>query len=136
MIERTLKEKIKDLREENSNLKASEISRKVLCSRERVRQILVELNLPTKIEPQKIICKNCETNPVIKNRKFCSDDCRKNFSIVMVNCFTCETDFSKSKSQYKAAIKRNYKHHFCNRVCLGSYLGNNFGFAVTKRKLK
>ena len=118
------KEEVKRLRNQDSKIRGITIAKKLGISRERVRQILISLNLPTKIENphDKKVCSICG-NLASQNSKLCRACFLKNGRIT-VNC-----DFCKSLINRQASlIKRNNKglrytgKAFCNQNCYNKYI--------------
>ena len=120
-----LLEKIYQLRKKDPSIKAIEISRIIGCSRERVRQILLELNLPTHFPKHKYYCIDCG-KVVQKKAKRCRNcwliSCRN-----LLICEVCKKKFYRKKSDIRAAKIKNYQHIFCSKCCQGFWLGTNYG---------
>ena len=124
------KQAVKEFRAADPTRRASIMAKDLGISRERVRQILNALDLPTAffIEPQ--ICENdiCQNKvPRYSKSKTCSREC---FTAHRMGKFIC--DFcGKIKEMSKALIalqKSRYKHMYCSRSCRGK------GYWENKRK--
>jgi len=108
------------LRENFPELTLREIGEKVDLTRERVRQILINVNLNTKslarITTPLTLCATC--NKTLNNRrlKFCSQECQYPNGQTTFQCETCGTSKTVMTSIYKARIQRNSTIH-CSRTC-------------------
>jgi len=126
-------DKVAELRWQNPRMRASAIARQVGVSRERVRQILVQLRLPTRFPIQSKLCRNCSVKIPRKN---VSDLCRKcRQEEVTLICDECGQQYSVLRSREKAKQKRGHKHRFCSRECVGKWTGKHYGRGVRTRKL-
>ena len=119
--------KVERLRLGNPLLPAVDIARQVGVSRERVRQLLVRLGLPTRIKPEPVQwCRVCE-KPIRKVQSFCSMECWSTFHRIKVICYGCGITFSLRKSVYRARSRRNVSARFWHsRACWSINHGKNF----------
>lgn len=107
-------------------------------SRERVRQILKDKNMPTIHErSMNHRCANCNQKFYnwSKTAVFCSMDCRKEYSRGLFTCDYCGRVFKRHVSQVAKNMRMhpeiNNPHVFCDRHCFGKYVAKLHGF---KRK--
>ena len=118
----TTKDKVKELRAENRRIKGAKIARLLGISRERVRQILVELGEPTAIYKGRGCCKVCGKLLWWDN---ITGLCWEHFNLkkraqstLLLSCPGCKKLFLLRKSIVKARLKRN-KMIFCSHSCQG-----------------
>ncbi len=106
-----------------------DIGNAVGLTRERIRVILKEANLPTCSVKTIHACPVCG-NKVHKGHTHCSRVCLYVTKETRINlvCEECQITFYRVRSQAEAAVKRNYQHTWCCKVCQGRWLGKNFGF--------
>ena len=120
------------LRKEDPNISASEISRRVGRSRERIRQLLVSMDLPTKVSKSIILCEYCNGEIIAKTRTrrvFCSMQCYSDSRNTLIICDNCGDLFKRRITQLEYYTHvRGYEHYFCSRRCFGSWAGKNFGW--------
>jgi protein-arginine kinase activator protein McsA len=118
-----------------------QIADKVGVSKERVRQILSELNLPTRHKQSckpHYICNNCgRVFPRIGGRAhnlFCSWNCYKTYCLLnnyaTLECDTCGILFTLRYSQLSARVRNGQQHFYCSRSCKGRATGMTYGFAA------
>jgi len=111
---------VTNLRKSFPELTLREIGEAVDLTRERVRQILIDANLPTKslsrISTSVIICATCNKTLHSKRLKFCSQKCQYPDGQTTFQCETCGTSQTVMTSVYKARMKRNATIH-CSRTC-------------------
>ena len=107
-------------------------------TRERVRQILAEHNLPTSHYIQRtFICNQCgkeyyRLGSPCDTQLFCSLQCKHNYyrSPTLI-CEVCGKPFQRLIAEIRAAINRNgLRHVFCSRQCMGKWFGKNYGFGI------
>ena len=129
------RESVIHLRKKDPTITASEMSRVIGKSRERVRQILLEEGLPTTVERAILtkVCPQCGCEWVVGNRKkalFCSLQCYSDSRKVSIVCDNCGSFFKRSRALHEWCLKvRKYEHAFCNRKCLWVWFGKNYGSA-------
>ena len=113
----TTEERVVALKLENPNMRASEIHRIVGVERERVRQILVKNNLPTKVDTVKPTCEDCGTE-VSYGSKRCRD-CFLSKSWATSECAKCgnEIKYSVSHDKYRMKTGRYSGDRYCKREC-------------------
>ena len=121
-------------RKENPEMTLQEIGNKFDLSRERVRQILKQMDLPTKHKSfgsiiTQTICPKCGRQKLYR-AKYCRK-CRKELLYEFVQCETCRIPI-KRRISYTSYMKerRGYKHIWCSKKCQGKWLANNYGFIV------
>ena len=128
------RQKVFEIRQEHPNKSATEIAIEVGISRERVRQILTKLGLPTKVRNPYIPrhCRDCG-RILSKTTKgvlcfACFNLQRRKETLAELTCFQCRKTFYRSKALHNIKKEKGYKHTFCNRKCLGRWLGLNYGY--------
>ena len=114
------KEKIKMFREIDPTRMAANMAKELNITRERVRQILNDLGLPTAFPKPRRICGNEGCNNKIKQyrdtAKFCGRACVKAQSMGSFICAYC----GKENTKYKYLIKlqqSKYKNMHCTHSC-------------------
>lgn len=123
---------ISELRKLRPCLPAAEIARQVGISRERVRQILSKLGLPTDTRVSRL-CIVCSKRLNGKaNYKYCSKDCQYQDSHILVRCDNCGNLKQVGKSHIITQTKR-YQHFFCSKYCRSQWAGNHYGFGIHKK---
>lgn len=114
------------------------IAKQLNISIVRVGQILMSENLPTRKWVKEYICNQCGKLILGDGKLFCSRECRhlwiQSNRYIELKCDYCGTIFKRylpEALKYLAApghYKISYEHKFCDRYCLISWLGENFGF--------
>lgn len=133
------------LRAENPLISAKEMADIIGVSRERIRQILLKHNLPTKvgrriqklpIETITLTCLGCSRNIIralsshrasLKRkstyRPFCSKECmfeyrrRNAYKDIILKCACCGRDFIRTHKLDRISRYYNCKRFFCSREC-------------------
>ena len=106
------------------------IGREVGVSRERVRQVLSKEGIKTsKDDPTCADCGVILRPSVIKpytdpktNKRYCKS-CRNTMVFGIYQCHTCGKEVKRRKKQIR---NRQQKHVFCNKTCLGKYIGTHY----------
>ena len=111
--------KVLQYRRKNPNMRTSEIGKLVGLTRERVRQLLKEAGLSTRVasKPQRY-CSICE-KPVSGETITCRP-CIQSEAWITVLCATCGGDKAvrKSTHRYRQKEESNYNNkYYCNREC-------------------
>lgn len=106
-----------------------EIGNDFRVTRERIRQILASLHLPTRhiaLRWQRMKpCLNCGE---LTLNKFCSHECLNAHYRTMVVCGVCGKEFpQRIKDRDYRKNHRGYQHTFCSNQCQGKWLGTNYG---------
>ena len=105
------------LRQLNPNMPAIRIAEALNISRERVRQLLNEADLPTYFRKQYGLCELCGSE-MPPNRKFyCSAPCRTKAKRITFQCDYCGRDKVLILAAYNAQKRRGYKHMYCSIQC-------------------
>ena len=73
--EYTTRELVLKYRNENPNIRGSTMSKLLGVSKSRIRTILLEEGLPTKVTKLPIFCKQCNVEEQQKGPNFCSSEC-------------------------------------------------------------
>ena len=125
------------LRDKDPEISASEMSRILGRSRERIRQLLIVLDLPTntRLGKEARLCKQCHSEIVIgkKSKKmFCSRECFSNSLRTLIPCSRCGELLIKRIAHLEYYINKGYRHFFCNRECFGSWAGNQWGWQTER----
>ncbi len=111
-------ERVWAIREGNPRALAVNIAKEVGVSRERVRQILVRFDLPTRIlkEPTNWCC-FC-VKPIPKAKLYCSRYCHERGHKVQVVCRACGVEFTLRLSVYHVRSRRSKAGGlWCSRAC-------------------
>lgn len=115
------KDSIRELRNTNPNMQAIVIARQLGVSRERVRQLLVKLNLPTKFQ-QHFQCSKCGKKLRCNSRKpskLCwvcyIEDYHKHHTTKLV-CPHCNKQFTR-KNSYIERESRLGQKLYCSYSC-------------------
>ena len=99
-------------------------------SKARIRSILIETGLRTKV--YKKYCIVC-SKPNTTNGKTCSRECRHHLFSVICQCEWCNKDLDKNKKQFERDMQKN-KHVFCSHSCRHKwYWKNNPELLLGKR---
>ena len=105
------------------------IGDKTHVCREYVRQVLKQMNLPTKHKNygsiiSKIICPKCGGIKTYRS-KYCKK-CTREFHYEFVQCEICQKPIER-RIQYTKYMKehRGYQHTWCSKSCQGKWLGKN-----------
>lgn len=101
-------------------------------SRERVRQILVHFELPTRRQYlSKYRCPVCQIPKQHANR---CRRCTLAANSIFVSCNTCKTEIRVTPGAYSRHMKFPYSGKFyCNKRCFGSFIGKNYGLGRKKK---
>lgn len=91
---------------------------------EDANELKIKYGLPTAYHP----CLHCR-QLTDKRNPFCSNQCRCAYAHIKVVCDECGVIFDRLQGQLIYWIgKRNQKHVFCSRKCLGKFTARNYGF--------
>ena len=126
----TRRNQIVQMKTDNPNMTLERIGREVGVSRERVRQVLSKEGIKTsKDNPTCADCGVILRPSVIKpytdpktNKRYCKS-CRNNMVYGIYECHTCGKEVKRRKKQIR---KSKQKHVFCDKTCLGKYLGTHY----------
>ena len=121
------KQVVKELREAQPKLQASAIARELGISRERVRQILEALGLPTSFPSPLRVCVNdgCDNElPRRSKAKTCSPECFYAYRRTTFICAYCGAEKEILKSRL-AVQQKKYKFTYCSKPCRGHGLWVN-----------
>ena len=113
------------------------IGDEVGVSRERVRQVLSKEGIKTSKDVP--TCADCGvvlhpsvvkpyTNPKT-NQRYCKN-CRHSMLYGTYKCDTCGKEVKRKKSQIR---NRQQRHVFCDRTCLGKYVGTHYARGRTAK---
>lgn len=133
------------LRQANPKMLLREIGEQVGLSRERVRQILKRVGLPTST----LGTRTCVCGAPSRHRRkdgiesrYCSTACkaaastkRKAAYLVTLLCETCHKTFWRNRRQVAwHAVHSRFDARFCSKACHGVWLGTTHGMARGWRK--
>lgn len=125
------REKIKAMRKIENKRTATSMAKELNLSRERVRQILKDLDLPTTFLKEQLTCENEECKNKIdrhSSSKTCSRDCFRAHRLGSFICDYCGETKSMAKSLI-AIQKSRYLNMYCTRSCRG------LGYWKNKKKI-
>lgn len=106
---------------------ASEISRLLNVSRERVRQILKAYHFCTKMPPKLYKCNQCGKET--RRKLFCSRECLRAYYAVTYVCSYCGKLVTQGSYNVRTRMLRSTTGlMFCNRICRGKWFGEKYGF--------
>ena len=134
MTNESLIEKVCEYRIKHPSWTLSQIADKVDLSIPSVSKILKQRNLPIRRSKRKRTssCDICggEAN----GGKYCSNH-RYGKVLLTVQCHTCGKDKEIALARYKMQTKPPYKgKFFCDRKCLGRYVGSSFNKSTKRKK--
>ena len=95
---------------------ATDISKVLGISKERVRQLLIKLELPTNFRKAHPPCLNCGGILVRMQKKYCSKTCQRQATQIMLTCDHCPEIYFLTRSEYKIRCSRN-KYFYCSNAC-------------------
>ena len=125
------KQRVLDIRKKDPLRKAIDIAQEVGISRERVRQLLNELGLPTNLKnPKKIyLCSGCGRSILYTQRRtmLCAI-CKIKSNYQLVTCQGCGEQFPRRNCVVRTSKKRGYEHVFCSYSCNGKHNAAQYGF--------
>ena len=109
-------ELVRNFREVYPTSTATEISKVAGLSRERIRQLLNKLELPTNFR-QKHSCSSC-TKMIPMLKTYCSRKCVYDAYHVTLSCGYCKQNFDLARAEYNERFSRSkYKVFYCSRPC-------------------
>jgi NADH pyrophosphatase NudC (nudix superfamily) len=111
-------DRVRQIREADPLRAGASIAKELGLSRERVRQILSKLEMPTRFYPEMKECSQCHTIfEVRRNRKFCSRDCanksKVRTEVVEANCGGCGAVLYRRPYR----IRSKSGNVYCNKEC-------------------
>lgn len=120
----TTREQILQYREDNPRITASTMAKLIGVAKSRVRTILIEEGLPTKVAKLPVFCNQCNIEERQEVSNFCSPECRENYYYIWVACLECETEKRVSKANYYRNIE-NERRQFCGHSCRHTWYWKN-----------
>ena len=114
---KTNRDKVFELREMDPRLPAVRIAERLSITRERVRQILKEMGLPTHIPKYYGACERCGEDIPQNRRIYCSAHCRYEAIRTTFKCTFCGNSKTVRRSAYDAQLRRGYKYMYCSVQC-------------------
>ena len=131
-------ERVIALRQANPNWTLASIGRSAGVSRERVRQILIQVGLwdgrrDSRIEKPCAWCGKAFYSYPKRRSRYCSRVCFKmaRTKIVETACTWCGRPLKLKEWEAK-----HRRLHFCDRKCQGQWLGKNYGYGMGTGKLQ
>ncbi len=116
---KTIRDRVKELRNTSPNMPAIVIARQIGVSRERVRQILTKLKLPTDLRTP-TLCNKCGKKLHGRISKLCwtcyVEDYHKHHTTELV-CPRCGKQFTRENSEINCKLKLGRKLFFCSPSC-------------------
>lgn len=137
----TNRDRVALIRKNYPDAKAIRIAEELGISRERVRQLLTKLNLPTSWETEPFpTCAQCGIQftyrPGEKSSGLCKD-CFMASKRSIIICFQCRKSFLLRTKDYTYRIRvRKYEHTFCSKQCWGAYAGRTYGFSAHPENIR
>ena len=128
---RTTREKVVSHRADNPLMSAADLARHIGVSRERVRQLLVALGLPTKVFVRELhLCGFC--GELTRNPFYCSRPCHSMSTWVLFRCAVCDRVRRKRGCEVRARLRKSRSGNlYCSRTCL--YRGARLGRKPSRR---
>jgi len=124
-IQESIYSKVVKFRQENPEATLQKIASSVGITKQRAWRILTEAGFRIEGVNKYYRCKECGKYLGIKKKSYCPE-CKRKLKLIPVSCDTCGKIFYRSaKSQERLITKRNYKHTFCSRQCLGKWLAQH-----------
>ena len=109
--------KIIRLRLQQPLLNGNDIARKIGVCKQYVSKILQQAGLNNKQPIYKMLCKNCVSVAVQKQRKFCSVECREEYYWIPVECSFCHYKYKMQRSHIIQRYNRGMQHIYCSNKC-------------------
>jgi hypothetical protein len=129
------KEKLAKMRWMNPCATLQELSDSFGVTRERIRQVLNELELPTKhySEKKMVSCLQCGS-PIKEGKEFCNLKCQNAYNTILITCSQCGKLMERKACQTlltESRMKLGYKgNFFCSKRCQGFWLAEKHGYGV------
>jgi len=130
------RDKLAKMRWMNPCATLQEISEHFGVSRERIRQVLNELELPTRhyTETKMVSCLQCGS-PIKEGKEFCGRNCQNAYNTILITCSQCGQLMERKACQTlltESKIKNGYKgNFFCSKRCRGFWLAEKHGYGVS-----
>lgn len=105
-------------------------------TRERIRQVLNEMELPTRhySEKKMVGCLKCGS-PIKEGKEFCNRRCQNDYNTISISCSQCGKLMKRkacrtllTESRMKLGYKGNF---FCSKRCQGYWLAEKHGYGVS-----
>ena len=125
-------EKLAKIRWTNPCATLQEMGNRLGVSRERIRQMLNKMELPTRhyTDKKMVGCLECG-NPIEEGKKFCDRKCQNAYNKILVTCNQCGKLIERIPSVViftERRVRMGYKGNFyCDRKCFGRWFGENYG---------
>ena len=123
-------EKLAKIRWTNPCATLQEMGDRLGVSRERIRQMLNRLELPTRhySEKKMVGCLQCGS-PIREGKEFCNLKCHTAYNAIFVTCNQCGKLTRKTTARVistEQRVKKGYKgNYYCDRKCFGRWFGEN-----------
>ena len=125
-------DKVKFIRNQKPSATLQEIGTMVNRTRERIRQILNKLGLPTKAIHTKRLCPICNKEIATSDKRYCSRECLSKSYRQLFICEVCGQPFALLNSVANARVGKGGHIRFCSKYCQGKWLGQNYGKGAIK----
>lgn len=129
------REKLAKMRWMNPCATLQDLSEHFGVTRERIRQVLNELELPTRhfSEKKMVGCLQCD-NPIREGKEFCNRKCQNDYNTISISCSQCGKLMKRKACRTlltESRIKLGYKgNFFCSKRCQGFWLAEKHGYGV------
>lgn len=129
------RDKLAKMRWTNPCATLQEMGDRFGVSKERVRQVLNEMDLPTRhfSEKKMVSCLKCG-NPIKEGKEFCDRECQNDYNTILITCSQCGNLMERKACKTlltENKIRLGYKgNFFCSKRCQGFWLAENHGYGV------
>ena len=124
----TTRDRVRELRGQDPYATQAQMARQIGCTRERVRQVLKALGLPSRVPRGPAgtrpcpVCTSPITNPA---SMYCSRSCYQESVravILTLTCDNCHAKYSILEKNLRRKHTRGDRHSFCSRICVGAWM--------------
>ena len=132
----TTRERVAALRVADPKLTLQSIGDQVGVTRERVRQLLNEANLPTRAvrELKSYPCKYCGEH--VASHKKAHRRCGMDAKTIYVRCHWCEKGLRRTPGTLFLDDPAHKGRYYCNKTCFGRWFGTTHGFAANRQNIR
>lgn len=129
------RDKLAKMRWMNPCATLQEMSDRFGVTRERIRQVLNEMELPTRhfSEKKMVGCLQCD-NPIREGKEFCNRKCQNDYNTISISCSQCGKLMKRKACRTlltESRIKLGYKgNFFCSKRCQGLWLAEKHGYGI------
>ncbi len=115
---------VKYMRRWEPTIRATKMARMLGVTKARIRAILVDENLPTKVIAKEVFqCIVCSTI-LDKNINFCSDECHQKHFYLTTGCLQCGSPITMYRRQYVRKAEEG-ERTFCSIPCKHQWYWDN-----------